>query len=102
VAFGAMRKGVRPWTEPLPESALNKALQPTPSSVRCAPAFRRARPLMGYNDNLFNRLHVNNGARSPWPALSSGTDEGGKPRDNSSATLSQAWVDRPDLIPRLT
>jgi hypothetical protein len=47
-------------------------------------------------------LHMNNGVRSPWPALRSGTREGGKPRDNSAATLSQTGVDRPDLIPMLT
>jgi len=45
---------------------------------------------------------MNNGVRSTWPALMSGTREGGKPRDKSSATLSHGRVDRPDLIPMLT
>ena len=84
------------WTRP------HHHLQPTPSSVRCAPAFGSARPLTGHNDNLCNRLHMNNGVRSPWPALLSGTGEGGKPRDNSWATLSHSRVHQPDLIPRLT
>src|SRR5262245_49958329 len=75
------------------------AVYPT-SSV--APAFGRARPLTGHDDNLFNRLHMNHGVRSTWPGLLSGTCEGGKPRDNSAATLSHTGVDRPDLIPMLT
>ena len=44
---------------------------------------------------------MNNGVRSTWPVFTSGTREGGKPRDKSSATLSQNTVDRPDLIPML-
>jgi hypothetical protein len=86
----------------VPEPAPNQALHLTAYSVRSAPAFGSVRPLTGHNDNLFNRLHMNNGVRSTWPALMRGTRKGGKPRDNSSATLSQTWVDRPDLIPRLT
>src|SRR6266851_1004432 len=43
-ALGAMREGARPWTEPLPESGPNKAVEPTPSSVRCAPASGRGSP----------------------------------------------------------
>ena len=52
-----------------------------------------ARPLTGHNDNLFNRLHMNNGVRSTWPALTSGTRGGGKPRDKSSASGSHTLDD---------
>jgi hypothetical protein len=82
--------------------APNHRLQPTPSSVRCAPAFRRPRPLTGHTDSPYNGLHMHNGVRSTWPALLSGTREGGKPRDKSAATLSHGRVDRPDLLPLLT
>ena len=50
--------------------------------------FRASRSLTGHIDSLFNRLHMNNGVRSTWPAFTSGTREGGKPRDKSSATPS--------------
>jgi hypothetical protein len=79
-----------------------KAVERTPFSVRCAPASRCPRPLTGHTDSPYNGLHMNNGVRSTWPALISGTREGGKPRDKSSATRSHGRVDRPDLIPRLT
>src|SRR5437763_11300019 len=47
-------------------------------------------------------LHMNNGVRSTWRAFTSGTREGAKPRDKSSATPSQTGVDRPDLVPMVT
>ena len=74
----------------------------TPSSVRCARASRRPRSLTGHIDSPHSGLHMNNGVRSPWPAFTSGTREGRKPRDNSLATLSRTKIIRPDLIPMLT
>ena len=67
-----------------------------------SPGFSGVRPLTGHNDNSCNELHMNNGVRSTWPAFTSGTREGGKPRDKSLATLSHTRVDQPDLIPMLT
>jgi hypothetical protein len=49
MALGAIKKGARPWAEPLAESEPNNALEPTPSSVRCASASRRGSlPAFGY------------------------------------------------------
>ena len=45
---------------------------------------------------------MNNGVRSTWRAFTSGTREGAKPRDKSSATRSHKLVDRPDLVPMVT
>jgi hypothetical protein len=50
MALGAIKKGARPWAEPLAESEPNNALEPTPSSVRCASASRRGSlPAFGFN-----------------------------------------------------
>ena len=50
MALGAIKKGARPWAEPLAESEPNNALEPTPSSVRCASASRRGSlPAFGFS-----------------------------------------------------
>jgi hypothetical protein len=61
--------------------------------LRDAPGFSHARPLTGHIDSLFNRLHMNNGVRSTWPAFTSGTRGGGKPRDKSLASGSHTLDD---------
>src|SRR5262245_35593876 len=99
---GKCRARMRPEQRGKASPAPNIGLELTASSVRCAPAFSRVRPLTGHNDNPFNGLHMNNGVRSTWPALLSGTGEGGKPRDKRLATLSHNRAHQPDLIPRLT
>ena len=48
-----------------------------------SPGLSGVRPLTGHNDNSCNELHMNNGVRSTWPAFTSGTREGGKPRSLS-------------------
>ena len=67
-----------------------------------APAFMPPRHLTWRIDCPRSGLHMNNGVRSSWPAFTSGTREGGKPSDKSSATCSHKPVDRPDLIPMVT
>ena len=59
MALGAIKKGARPWAEPLAESEPNNALEPTPSSVRCASASRRGSlPAFGFDPRCLSTHKV--------------------------------------------